>query len=160
MGVLSALPLVGAANLCCCLWVVTGGIVAAYLLQQNQSTPITPGDGALVGLLAGLVGAVVASVLAIPISLMLAPVQRAISERILEMPGEMPPWIRDVIQTSSRQGISFALQAAFWFMSLLLYLVLGGIFSTVGGVLGALIFKRSAPPAVPSTIDQPPTFGV
>ena len=160
MGVLSALPLVGAANLCCCLWVVTGGGVAAYLLQQNQSTPITPGDGALVGLLAGLVGAVVTSVLAIPISLMMAPVQQAISERILEMPGEMPPWIRDAIERSSRQGVSFALQVAFWFMSLLLYLVLGGIFSTVGGVLGALIFKKAPTPPVPEAVDQPPTFGV
>ena len=54
MGVLSALPLVAAGNLCCCLWVVSGGVVAAYLLQQNQSAPITPGDGALVGLLAGV----------------------------------------------------------------------------------------------------------
>ena len=159
MGVLSALPLVGAANICCCLWVVAGGVVAAYLLQQNQSTPITPGDGALVGLFAGLVGAVVASALSIPIALMMAPVQHAIAERILEMPGEMPPWIRDAIQRSSGQGVSLGLQVAFWFLSLLLYLVLGGIFSTVGGVLGALIFKKPPMPPVPSTVDQPPTFG-
>ena len=31
MGVLSALPLVGPfGNACCCLWVVSGGLVAAY----------------------------------------------------------------------------------------------------------------------------------
>jgi len=47
MGVLSALPLVSAGNICCCLWVVTGGLVAAYLLQQNQAMPISPADGAL-----------------------------------------------------------------------------------------------------------------
>ena len=58
MGVLSALPLINAGNVCCCLWVVSGGVVAAYVLQQNQTAPITPGDGALVGLLAGLIGAV------------------------------------------------------------------------------------------------------
>ena len=40
MGVLSALPLVAAGNLCCCLWVVSGGAIAAYLLQQNQSAPL------------------------------------------------------------------------------------------------------------------------
>ena len=39
------------------MWVVSGGAIAAYLLQQNQSTPILPGDGALVGLLAGLIDA-------------------------------------------------------------------------------------------------------
>ena len=43
MGVLSALPLVSAGNICCCLWVVTGGLVAAYLLQQNQAMPISRG---------------------------------------------------------------------------------------------------------------------
>ena len=51
MGVLSALPIIAAGNLCCCLWVVSGGAIAAYLLQQSQATPIEPGDGALVGLL-------------------------------------------------------------------------------------------------------------
>ena len=56
MGVLSALPIVAAGNLCCCLWIISGGVVAAYLLQQNQSAPVTPGDGALVGLLAGMAG--------------------------------------------------------------------------------------------------------
>src|SRR5205814_1251056 len=59
MGVLSALPLVNAANICCCLWVIAGGAVAAYLLQQNQTMPIAPGDGALVGLFAGIIGAFV-----------------------------------------------------------------------------------------------------
>ena len=73
MGVLSALPLVAAGNLCCCLWVVSGGAIAAYLLQQNQSTPITPGDGALAGLFAGLVGAAIYLVLSIPISFLMAP---------------------------------------------------------------------------------------
>ncbi len=59
MGVLSALPIISAGNLCCCLWVVSGGAVAAYILQQNQPTPLTPGDGAVIGLLAGIVGAFV-----------------------------------------------------------------------------------------------------
>jgi len=59
MGVLSALPVISAGNACCCLWVVSGGVVAAYLFQQNTSRPITPGDGAMVGLLAGFIGALV-----------------------------------------------------------------------------------------------------
>jgi len=56
--VLSALPIVGAANACCCLWVVSGGLLAAYLLQQDRQQPITAGDGAIVGLLAGISGAI------------------------------------------------------------------------------------------------------
>ncbi len=68
IGVLSALPLVSAGNCCCCLWIIGGGAVAAYLLQQHQATPITVGDGAVVGAMAGLVGAVVDLVISIPVS--------------------------------------------------------------------------------------------
>jgi hypothetical protein len=155
MGVLSALPLVGAANICCCLWVVTGGIVAAYVLQQNQPRPITPGDGALVGLFAGLVGAVIANLLSIPFNLMMAPLQRAMSQRVLEMPGEIPPFFRQILERSSQDDVALGLQVGFWFVTLILYLVLGGIFSTLGGVLGALIFKKSLPPA---GVETPPTW--
>ena len=75
---LSALPFITSVNVCCCLWVVSGGLVAAYLLQEREPNPIQVGDGALVGLLAGLIGAFVNVVLSIPITLLLAPMQRAV----------------------------------------------------------------------------------
>ena len=53
IGVLSSLPVVNLANVCCCAWVIFGGGLAAYLMQQNHPAPIEAGDGALVGLLAG-----------------------------------------------------------------------------------------------------------
>src|SRR5438132_13671198 len=81
LGVLSALPLVSAGNLCCCLWLVLGGAVAAYVLQQNQSAPITPGDGAVVGLLAGVIGAFVYLIVSIPVAMLLAPFERRVFER-------------------------------------------------------------------------------
>src|SRR4051812_18762387 len=102
MGVLSALPLVSVGNACCCLWVVSGGIVAAYVLQQNQAIPITPGDGALVGLLAGLFGALVQAVLAVPITLLVGPMERELVQRILDMTGNIPPDIRDALERYSR----------------------------------------------------------
>ena len=58
-GVLSSLPVINLGNACCCLWIVSGGVIAAYVMQQDQQTPLTPADGALVGLLAGLLGAVI-----------------------------------------------------------------------------------------------------
>src|SRR5436309_7480234 len=87
MGVLSALPIISAGNLCCCLWVVTGGLVAAYVLQQREPTPITPGDGALVGLMAGIVGAFVGLVISIPVTFLMAPMERQIVQRVLENSG-------------------------------------------------------------------------
>ena len=53
LGVLSSLPIVSAGNCCCGLWFVTAGVLAAWLMQQNQPFPIALGDGALVGLLDG-----------------------------------------------------------------------------------------------------------
>ena len=101
MGVLSALPIVAAGNVCCCLWLVSGGAIAAYLLQQNQTAPLTPADGALVGLMAGLIGAFVRFVVAIPIDLMLAPMEQAMLQRILDM-GTLPPEMRDVLERYCR----------------------------------------------------------
>lgn len=148
MGVMSALPIIGnLGNACCCLWVVCGGVVAAYLLQQEQEAPITPGDGALVGLLAGIVGAFVAAILSIPVSLMMAPMQRELLRRLTsENPQfQMPPGFED-----------FASSATFGVIGTLFYgmimLVAGAIFSTLGGLLGAAIFKK---PGLPGTAPGP-----
>ena len=145
MGVLSALPVVAAGNVCCCLWVVSGGLVAAYVLQQNQSAPMTPGDGALVGLLAGLIGAGIYLVVSIPVSLMVAPFERAMLGRIAEMSGRMPPEFRSYLGGGFAEGGFRGISMVFGFMFML---VAGAIFSTLGGLLGALIFKKSAPPPV------------
>jgi len=155
MGVLSALPLISVGNACCCMWVVAGGIVAAYLLQQNQSTPITPGDGALVGLLAGLVGAVVQGVVSIPVTVVVGPMERQMVQRMLDMTRNMPPDMRDVFERYGQPG---AMSGAFWIVgrmfAFMFWLFIGAVFSTIGGVIGALIFKRNTPPG---TIDVPAT---
>jgi hypothetical protein len=154
MGVLSALPIISAGNACCCLWVVSGGVIAAYLFQQNRSTPMTPADGALVGLLAGLIGALVQVVVKIPIDIMVAPMEQAIVQRVLDM-GTLPPEVHDMLD---RYGRGNAGGAAFYVLGrivgLMFWLCIGGMFSTLGGLLGALIFKKQTPPGV---IDIPPT---
>jgi hypothetical protein len=138
-GLLSALPLVAGANLCCCLWVVSGGLAAAYLLQQNQPMPITQADGALVGLLAGVAGAFVYVVVSIPLNLVLAPFERAMFERLSDTIGNMPPQFQAFARTSVT-GTARAI-AGFIFM-----LVVGAIFSTLGGLLGAVFFAKKTPP--------------
>jgi hypothetical protein len=145
VGVLSALPLVNMGNVCCCLWVVGGGAVAAYVLQQNQSTPITPGDGALAGLLAGLAGALIFLILSIPITLVMAPMQRVMIEQVIES-GRVPPEFREFAGTYAGGFIGLILGFIF-------QLIAGAIFATLGGLLGASIFKKQLPPG---TTDVPP----
>ena len=137
-GVLSALPIISAGNFCCCLWVVGGGAVAAYVLQQNTAAPVTPGDGALAGLLAGLVGAFVHLFLSIPLTLVMAPMQREIMQRLADS-GSVPPAFREYFTQVTGPAVQLTL--GFIFM-----LVVGSIFSTLGGLLGSLIFRKPAPP--------------
>ena len=152
MGVLSALPLVSAGNLCCCLWVIGGGVIAAYLVQQNQSGPITPADGALVGLLAGLIGAVVRSVVKVPLDFLMAPFEQAMLQRILDA-GTLPPEWRDILEGYSNRGREFAFQIVGRILGLMFWMFIGGIFSTIGGLIGATIFRKDTPPAA---IEIPP----
>ena len=158
MGVLSALPLINAVNVCCCGWVIVGGVVAAYLLQQNQPTPISPGDGALVGLLAGLLGAFVQVAVSIPIDLLVGPLERALAIRIVEMAGTLPPEMRDWLDRYGRGGSeTVAFMIVGRIVALMLWLFVGAIFSTLGGLLGAALFRKQALPQPPGVIDIPPT---
>jgi hypothetical protein len=155
MGVLSALPLVYFGNVCCCMWVVCGGLAAAYVLQQNTSTPISPADGALVGLLAGLAGAVVHLLLSIPIDILASPYERTLVQRLIGVAGTMPPEMRDTIERAMNQrqhaGIGFLLAGRMFIF--ILMLCIGSVFSTIGGLIGSMLFKRSTPP---NTFDVAP----
>ena len=105
---LSALPLISGGNLCCCLWIVSGGVVAAYVLQQNQTAPIAAGDGALVGLLAGVAGAFVYLIVSIPINLLVAPLEQRILQRLAETMNNMPPEFREYATRSTSGGMRVA----------------------------------------------------
>ena len=147
LGVLSALPIVAAGNLCCCLWVVSGGVVAAYIFQQNHAGPITPGDGALVGLLAGLVGAFVQTIVSVPVEILVAPMERAMLHRFLDIAGNMPPDMRNALDRYASSGAAFGVLGAILrrVIGLMFMLFIGAIFSTLGGVLGAFIFRTASP---------------
>src|SRR4029078_9751052 len=100
MGVLSALPIIGVGNCCCCLWVIGGGVVAAYLLQQSQQAPLTPGDGAIVGLMAGLFGAVIDGVISVPVHLMTGGLNARFMQRMIERMPNVDPSLRQMIENS------------------------------------------------------------
>jgi hypothetical protein len=159
IGVLSALPFISAGNCCCCLWIIGGGAVAAYLLQQHQAAPITVGDGAAVGAMAGLVGAVVQFVIAIPVHLVTGPLQMRMFQRIMESAAQQNPDLgrmADQMQYGVGRGI---IGLIFVFGG---FLTVGTAFATVGGMLGALFFKKDqppvAPPPPPVTPFNPPPF--
>jgi len=150
MGVLSALPFVSYANACCCLWVIVGGLLAAWVMQQNHPYAITTADGALVGLLAGACGAIIGSV----IGLVLAPVQLQLDlfllGRMSEMVGEVPPVVEQMIEQRRAAPGMNAVAAIF---GLILALIVYPIFAMLGGLLGAAFFKKGTPPPVVTAAD-------
>src|SRR6266542_1040356 len=153
MGVLSALPIVSAGNICCCLWVVSGGLVAAYVFQQQHSAPISAADGALVGLLAGIFGAMIHTVVSIPVDIIVGPMQRAMMQRFIDMTGNMPSDMRDMLERISDRRSSGAFFLVGHIVGFMFWLFVGGVFSTLGGLLGSAIFRKQTPPGV---IDVPP----
>lgn len=149
IGVLSALPVISWGN-CCCLWIVGGGVLAAYLDQQNDERPTTVGRGALNGFLAGMVGAFVWLIVSLALDVVLAPVRERIASELIRVARDMPPDARAALEsigTSSPVGYAF---------NFFLLLCAGAIFSTLGGVLGAAFFRNDVPPALGGPVQPPP----
>jgi hypothetical protein len=149
IGVLSALPLVNAGNCCCCLWVICGGALAAYLRQQSSPVQIEVAEGALVGLMAGAIGGVIATVLSIPFQLYVGPYQRELMDRILANNPDVPPEARDYVQR-------FAGGTAFRLVGMVVSVVIDVIFGMLGGLLGVAIFKKNTPPPAGTVEVLPP----
>jgi hypothetical protein len=146
IGVLSALPLVSLAN-CCCLWVITGGFLAAWVQQQNHDLPITVVDGAIVGLLAGFFGGIVHYLVALPLELFLGTLVSGMPDSFMRARQDMPPEVRRLMNELGPQG-----------MLLVGSLFFGGIsvvFGMIGGVLGAVMIKKPSPPPPPPPFVPP-----
>lgn len=152
IGVLSALPIVSLANVCCCLWIIGGGMLTAYLLQRDRSEPLSLDEGAYCGFLAGIAGAVVNLVLSIPIAIVSAPVEGVI-EFLRNSQIDLPPGFLEMLESLGPIE-SVLVVAATGFV---IMLILGMIFSTLGGLFGALIFRPSPPmPPSPPVSPSPP----
>lgn len=149
IGVLSALPVINLAN-CCCAWILFGGALAAYLMQQGHPEPILIGDGAIVGLMAGAVGAFVWLIASIPISLAMAPFESQMAQQALRNAGDLAPEFREMIERFSG-GPVIGLGMIFGFFVML---VVSTTFGMLGGLFGALLFRKSQPPVIPPPIPQ------
>jgi ABC-type phosphate transport system permease subunit len=147
IGVLSALPIINIGN-CCCAWILFGGALAAYLMQQNHPAPINVGDGAIVGLIAGLIGAFVWLILSVPIGIAMAPMQQRMTQRVLENASDLAPELRTFLESvSGSPTIGFGLLIGFFLM-----LVVSTLFGMLGGLFGALMFRKADAPIVPPPI--------
>ena len=149
IGILSAIPFVSAANLCCCLWAILGGMLATYLYVKNSPTPANAGDGAILGALAGVVGGVIAFVIGVPVAYAMGPTMRNLMVSLLEnMDPQQADMMRRQFEASGDAIAPLLIQGLI--TSILLFL-----FAIIGGLLGVPIFEKrkgGAPPPPPINV--------
>ncbi len=155
IGVLSALPVINIAN-CCCAWILFGGALAAYLMQQGHPEPVSAGDGAVVGLMAGVVGAVVWLVASLAVQSVTAPFQSAMIERVLANSTDMAPEAREFLRSLSAGGGAVGIGTIFVFFVML---CVSSLFGMIGGLFGAMMFRKAAAPPPPPPFAPPPIPG-
>jgi hypothetical protein len=141
-GILSALPVVNFGN-CCCLWILGGGALAAYLDQQSLGRHTTAGRGALVGLAAGVAGAFVWLIVSLLIDPLIGPMQQRLVGEFLQIAQDVPPEVRDSLESigEGRSPIGYLFGFVFT-------LCLGSLFSAIGGALAGAFFRNDVPPAL------------
>jgi hypothetical protein len=144
IGVLSALPFVGSANACCCLWVVVGGVLTVYLQQQSSPADLEVSEAALGGLVAGAIGALInTAVMTLLISNGAAGASIEQSLRAaLDRSPEVPIEVRDRL---------FALFSSRTLPVLIAAITVPtyAVFGMLGALLGRALLKKKSPPPAP-----------
>ncbi len=142
-GVLSAIPFISCL---CCLWIIGGGLLAAYLLS-NDSPPmsLTTGDGAIVGAFAGIIGSILNTIVSIPFNAMMrnSEMMRAVIDKISEYVQDMPAGMEGLFESGPFNG-SFSI--AWTLLGLVFSMVIFSAFSALGGIIGVSIFKKKSDP--------------
>jgi hypothetical protein len=154
IGVLSALPIISAGNCLCCMWVLGGGALAVYLMQQNHPYQVTAADGALVGLLAGVIGGIIGGLLLIPIMMMVGPFQQQFIQRMIASNPNVPAQTREMIERMTAGG---AVMGAALVIKIVLGTCIDAVFGMLGGLLGVAIFKKKDLPPADAIVPGPPT---
>jgi hypothetical protein len=146
IGVLSVLPFV---NFCCCLWVVIGGLLAAYLRQQGQAEPLDAADAALVGLMAGVLGALLFILAAAVMPWNSGPAAEQQIRALLDQNPQISAQARAMmVNLFAGRGILLVMVA--------IVLPVYAVFSMLGALLGLAMFRKK-PPSPPAPVESGPT---
>jgi hypothetical protein len=144
LGFVSSMPLIGAANCLCCMWVLIGGAISVMLLAKQRPGGLTYGDGAFAGVLSGLFGAIVGTALHIPMQI--------ISARIM---GSQPQQYEEFLQRMGVEGpmrdwmlrvLSGEISMATILFTFFSYLLTWSLFAMIGGILAVAVLNKQQKP--------------
>jgi hypothetical protein len=139
-GVLSIIPVV---STCCILWAIGGGVLAVFMYLRGAGGPMSPGEGAKLGLRAGIVAAIIYLIIALP--LMLLTGGAMMSDAMQRAGGDQ----------AVGAGMLAGLGAAVVFV--VAALLVG--FTALGGLIGAAIFGKGGAGAPPPPPPSTPGYG-
>jgi hypothetical protein len=144
-GVAAGLPGTSLLNLCLCAPAWGAGIGAAFLhgrACREAGLPFTPGEGARIGFLAGVLYALAATTVFLVLLAAMGGSEGLLRE--VEQTSEQIPWfsqeLMDWMRALARSGWLPAVMGGSLFV---MHLVAGGVFSTLGGLLGAAMLRRA-----------------
>ena len=160
LGIASGVPGINLLNCFCCLWVIVGGVLAAYIYQRRCAAPAGFDDAALLGILTGAIGAAVANVVEIPFTLFgLRFIGLEQWRERLEEETDIPPEFRELLVSLTDPSGEFILLNTL--IGFFLDLVIFAIFASIGAVIGIAIFRKdsqpTAPPPSPPPVAPPPS---
>lgn len=158
LGVLSAIPPISFANVCCCMWVLGGGGLAAYLYMRRSPTALTLADGAQLGAFAGIVGTVVAHSIGIPLGLILGD---SFNQMLVKMVENFNPQQADIVRRAveQSQAQSFVQKLPVIIGSMALNTVVYIGFAALGGLLAVRLFEKRQVSVDNQPPPPPPDFG-
>ncbi len=151
-GVLSGIPIVSCF---CCLWIIGGAMLAAYLLAKNSPVALTAGDGAIVGVFTGIVAVVVQAILSFLFRPLNKEFFRRMMEKFAEYAEEMPPGFEDILEGGSTQ-----VSVPAFLIGILGSAVVFSALGALGGIIGISLFgKKFLPSKTEGVIDVPKDTG-
>jgi uncharacterized protein YacL len=144
VGILST-SYIGLINLICCLGVIIGGMVAVWHYTNTHRLTVPAGQGAIMGLQAGIFGGILALLLNYLLISIGIRHDIALMEFLINNLGDAmtQEQIEDLRDEAGRQVnlVAYLLQGT-------LTVILTAIFATIGGAIGAAVFKKGGvPPA-------------
>jgi hypothetical protein len=151
-GILSGMPVVSCL---CCLWIIGGAMLAAYLLAKDSPVVLTAGDGAIVGVFTGIVAVVVQAI----INFLFRPVNEKIFLRMMEWfaeyAGEMPPGIEGFFEDGPTQ-----VSVPWFLIGILVSAIVFSALGALGGIIGISLFgKKFLQNKTEGVIDVPKDTG-
>lgn len=160
LGILSTLlPFI---NCICCAGIISGGILAAYLLVKDSPLSVSMGSGVVVGLFAGIIGAIVKTIFSIPLYYLL--MNLASPEQFLQWLTQtfnLPPQTQQTVEAALDVGNIGLIDILF---SLFFSLVPFCLFAMLGGAIGVAVFEKRKPgdtthnqPSYQPPADEPPS---